>query len=78
MEKREKIAIEKGKREGKKEGKLEGLKKSVLSVLRARFNKVPRRITNKIKTIKESSKLEHLLKLAVLEKDLDEFEKNLE
>ena len=58
--------------------RLEGLSKSVISVLRARFNRVPRRISNKIKTIKKETKLEHLLKIAAVSKDLEEFEKNLE
>ncbi|MFQ6119641.1 MAG: Rpn family recombination-promoting nuclease/putative transposase [Methanosarcinales archaeon] len=71
-------AKQEGKIEGKKEGKLEGLSKSVLSVLRARFNRVPRRVTTKIKKIREYTKLEHLLKLAAISKNLDEFEKNLE
>ncbi|HID27585.1 MAG TPA: hypothetical protein EYP22_07190 [Methanosarcinales archaeon] len=69
--------IEKGKIEGKKEERLERLKKDVVSVLRARFNRVPRRLTAKIKKIKGYTKLEHLLKLAATSKDLDEFEKNI-
>ncbi|MFQ6121382.1 MAG: hypothetical protein ACE5KE_16015 [Methanosarcinales archaeon] len=66
------------KNEGKKEERLESLKKDVISVLRARFNRVPRRITNKIKKIRKSTKLEHLLKIAAVSKELGEFEKNLE
>ncbi|MFQ6071330.1 MAG: Rpn family recombination-promoting nuclease/putative transposase [Methanosarcinales archaeon] len=64
-------AKKEGKIEGKKEGKLEGLSKSVLSVLRARFNRIPRRVTTKIKKIREYTKLEHLLKLAAISKNLD-------
>jgi len=54
------------------------LKKYVVSVLRARFNRVPRRVTSKIRNIKKYTKLEQLLKLAAISKDLEEFEKNLE
>ncbi|MFQ6062176.1 MAG: hypothetical protein ACE5J9_03245 [Methanosarcinales archaeon] len=54
------------------------MKKDIVYVLRARFNKVPRRITTKIKNIKQYTKLEQLLKSAAISKNLDEFEKNLE
>ncbi|MFQ6057182.1 MAG: hypothetical protein ACE5J3_14520 [Methanosarcinales archaeon] len=66
------------KKEGIEEGKLEGLRKGVLSVLRARFDRVPRKVTTKIKKIRKSTKLEHLLKIAAISKDIEEFEKNLE
>jgi len=78
MQEAKQEGIAKGKIEGKIEGRLERLKKDIVSVLRARFTTVPRRVSTKIKKIRKSTKLEHLLKLAAISKDLDEFEKNLD
>ncbi|MFQ6071632.1 MAG: hypothetical protein ACE5KT_02885, partial [Methanosarcinales archaeon] len=72
-----KDAIEEGIIKGKKEGKIEGEKDSIIYFLRARFKKIPARITKKIRAIKEESALEELIVAAATSNSIEEFEKHL-
>ena len=69
--------MEKGIQKGMQKGKKEGKKDSIIYLLRARFKKIPRRITKKIRAIKEESTLEELIVAAANSKSLEEFEKHL-
>ncbi|MFQ6054517.1 MAG: hypothetical protein ACE5J3_00860, partial [Methanosarcinales archaeon] len=72
-----KKGIEKGIAQGIIKGKEEGKKDSIIYLLRARFKKIPARITKKIRAIKEESALEELIVAAATSNSLEEFEKHL-
>ncbi|MFQ6071380.1 MAG: hypothetical protein ACE5KT_01580, partial [Methanosarcinales archaeon] len=63
--------------EGMEKGEKKGIEKSIISVLRARFKRVPKTITTKIKNIKDNTTLEKLLVEAVNAKTIKDFEKKL-
>jgi hypothetical protein len=66
-----------GRTEGRTEGRMEGETKSLVSVLTARFGKVPASLEKRIAGIKESSRIEQLIFLAATCDSLDAFKKGL-
>ena len=66
-----------GKREGKSEGKSEGMEDSIISVLSTRFGNVSANLADMIHHIKNRSRLNELLKLAVTSRTLNEFERKM-
>ncbi|MFQ6063454.1 MAG: Rpn family recombination-promoting nuclease/putative transposase [Methanosarcinales archaeon] len=73
--------IEKGIAQGIIKGEEIGIKKGkiddIILLLRARFKRVPRAITTKIRAIKDSTTLEELIVAAATSNSLEEFEKHL-
>lgn len=65
--------IEKGIEEGIEEGREEG----IVSVLITRFGDIPDKLSQRIYSIRNSSVLKDLLRLAVTSRDVDEFERKL-
>ena len=70
--------MKKGIAEGKAEGIAEGKAESIISVLSTRFGNVSANLEDMIHHIKNSSRLNELLKLAVTSNTLSEFEQNLQ
>lgn len=68
---------EKGRVEGLEEGRVEGLEKgilqSIVTVLEARFEKVPRTLASSLKKLNNIENLQSLLKEATKATSLDEF-----
>ena len=63
--------------EGMKKGKKEGMEDSIISVLSTRFGNVSANLADMIHHIKNRSRLNKLLKLAVTSRTLSEFEKKM-
>ena len=74
--------IEKGREEGIEKGiekgKDEGMEDSIISVLSTRFDNVSANLADMIHHIKNRSRLNELLKLAVTSKSLSEFEQKMQ
>jgi len=56
---------------------MQGKIEDIIYLLRARFKKIPARITKKIRSIKETSTLEDLIIAAATSNSLEDFEKHL-
>ena len=73
--------IEKGEKKGMEKGMVEGMEKGraedIVSVLSTRFGDIPSKVSQRIYSIRNSSVLRDLLKLAVTSRDIDEFERRL-
>ncbi|MEE4358870.1 MAG: hypothetical protein V2I97_20545 [Desulfococcaceae bacterium] len=66
-----------GKKEGKKEGMLEERKRIIIEMVRERFGKTPRDISNTIRQINDTDLLKSLLMQSVRCPDLNSFRENL-
>jgi len=69
--------LNEGKVEGKAEGKAEGMEESIISVLSTRFDNVSANLVEMVHHIKNKSKLNDFLKLAVTSKSISEFEQKI-
>ncbi|MEA1870018.1 MAG: hypothetical protein U9N09_07755 [Euryarchaeota archaeon] len=58
-------------------GEKKGMEESIISVLITRFGEIPDKVSQRIYSIRNSSVLPDLLKLAVTSRDIDEFERRL-
>ena len=66
-----------GRRQGVEEGQLKAVRDDVLEILQARFRRVPVRVKDALKVIKDRKRLRLLLRHAVTSPNLKEFEKRL-
>ncbi len=78
----ERFGIKKGLKEGRKEGRQLGIlqhsRKSVLDVLRTRFKRVPRPISQMVQTFDDTKLLTKLIQEAILTDSLESFKKRVE
>ncbi len=64
-------------REGRVEGRVEGKAEAIVSVLKSRFGAVPATVQRKLMKLRDSSRVEAMLELAVACQSLKEFQKAL-
>jgi len=74
----ERFALERGARQGLQEGLQQGTRRTILSVLRARFGKVPRRVQRGLQQVQSLEQLELLSTVAVKAADITAFEQALQ
>jgi hypothetical protein len=74
----ERFALERGARQGLQEGLQQGVRRTILSVLRARFGKVPRRVQRGLQQVQSLEQLELLSTVAVKAADITAFEQALQ
>ena len=72
-----KLAKEEGIEEGMEKGLVEARREDILELLRLKFGDVSDEMKGKIITLEDVAKLNEVFKLAVIAKDMEEFERKV-